>query len=62
MAQYVVCPDCGAHLDHGERCDCQKEKHIINIHRNAVFTMLPPKKYTKTLKLQTGGAWIWQIY
>lgn len=24
--QYYVCPDCGAHLDHGERCDCRKEK------------------------------------
>lgn len=22
MAQYRTCPRCGAHLDHGERCDC----------------------------------------
>lgn len=22
MAQYRTCLDCGAHLDHGERCDC----------------------------------------
>ena len=22
---YKVCPDCGAHLDSGERCDCEKE-------------------------------------
>lgn len=22
---YEVCPDCGAHLDHGERCDCSGE-------------------------------------
>lgn len=21
-AQYKTCPRCGAHLDHGERCDC----------------------------------------
>lgn len=21
--QYKICPDCGAHLDFGERCDCQ---------------------------------------
>lgn len=24
--QYKVCPYCGAHLDHGERCDCQAPK------------------------------------
>lgn len=24
--QYKVCPNCGAHLDSGERCDCQDEK------------------------------------
>jgi len=24
--QYLECPDCGAHLDHGERCDCHQEK------------------------------------
>lgn len=23
---YKVCPDCGAHLDPGERCDCQNEE------------------------------------
>jgi len=56
MAQYVVCPDCGSHLDHGERCDCQKEKQIKNIHRNAVFTLLPPTKQIKKVKLRTGGA------
>ena len=25
MAKFYPCPDCGAHLDHGERCDCKKE-------------------------------------
>lgn len=24
--KYEVCQDCGAHLDHGERCDCQDEE------------------------------------
>ena len=25
MAYYNVCPDCGASLDPGEKCDCQEE-------------------------------------
>ena len=25
MAFYRTCPDCGASLDPGERCDCQEE-------------------------------------
>ena len=27
MSQYVTCPDCGAHLDYGEKCDCRKENN-----------------------------------
>lgn len=23
---YKVCPNCGAHLDHGEKCDCECER------------------------------------
>lgn len=26
MAKYDVCPICGATLDHGETCDCNKEE------------------------------------
>ncbi|MBD5151568.1 MAG: hypothetical protein HDT16_03515 [Oscillibacter sp.] len=26
MPYYHTCPDCGAHLDHGEHCDCREEK------------------------------------
>lgn len=26
MAYYKTCPDCGAALDPGEKCDCQSEK------------------------------------
>ena len=25
---YKTCTDCGSHLDHGERCDCQKDKPV----------------------------------
>lgn len=28
MAYFKVCPDCGAHLDPGERCDCQGKKPL----------------------------------
>jgi len=24
LSYYRTCPDCGAHLDSGERCDCQE--------------------------------------
>lgn len=24
--KFSVCPDCGAHLDHGEVCDCRAKK------------------------------------
>lgn len=24
MPMYHICPDCGSHLDPGEKCDCQK--------------------------------------
>lgn len=26
MAFYRICPDCGASLDPGEKCDCRDEK------------------------------------
>jgi len=25
MSYYNECPNCGAHLDPGEKCDCEKE-------------------------------------
>lgn len=24
MSKYITCPECGAHLDSGEQCDCEK--------------------------------------
>lgn len=26
MAYFRECPECGAHLDPGEKCDCKEEK------------------------------------
>ena len=26
---YRKCSDCGAHLDHGARCDCKDEKEAV---------------------------------
>ena len=26
---YKICPDCGAHLDPGESCDCHKERAAL---------------------------------
>lgn len=26
MGKYEVCQGCGAHLDHGEKCDCEEEE------------------------------------
>ena len=34
MAYYHTCPDCGAHLDPGEKCDCKNEEiNLIKIHK-----------------------------
>lgn len=33
MAQFVVCELCGANLDHGEKCDCQKKSEAAPIKR-----------------------------
>ena len=30
MSYYITCPDCGAHLDPGERCNCRE--HVV--HKN----------------------------
>lgn len=30
MSYYNTCPDCGAHLDPGEACDCQE---IVSLFR-----------------------------
>ncbi len=34
MAYYYTCPDCGANLDPGEKCDCRKEAVDLNKKEN----------------------------
>lgn len=30
-AYYHTCPECGANLDPGERCDCRREQLLVTI-------------------------------
>ena len=30
---YCICEECGAHLDFGERCDCQSKKETAPLQR-----------------------------
>lgn len=41
MAYYDVCPKCNAHLDPGERCDCEEEKRKVE------------ESYTRLLKVNS---------
>lgn len=29
MSYYNTCPECGAHLDSGEECDCREERERL---------------------------------
>lgn len=43
MAYFHSCPKCGANLDPGEKCDCEKERQKIN------------ENYSKNLKIMPTG-------
>lgn len=38
MAYYNICPDCGAHLDPGETCDCKEEKERESVKMQSMFS------------------------
>ena len=44
--KYTVCPNCGANIDNGEKCDCTKEKpHFAECGNDA-----PVKELIKKIK------------
>lgn len=44
---YVTCPQCGANLDPGEKCDCTKST-AAKVIRNAAFSDAYQQEYTRT--------------
>lgn len=40
MAYYNVCETCGAHLDPGERCDCEEERERERREADVIFRLL----------------------
>lgn len=48
MAYFNVCENCGAHLDPGERCTCQKEKkHLPYQHEKSRYINKPVERRRK---------------
>lgn len=58
MPYYRICPDCGAYLDFGERCDCQDEEKAAPVleHRNGqVDQKLTDPRSTSIVHQNEGG-------
>ncbi len=37
MSYFDICPECGAHLDPGEKCDCkEKGKEVEHYYKNYI--------------------------
>lgn len=49
--QYYECPHCGAHLDHGEKCDCEEKKAREKKERNAFFEKMLAVENSGQLRL-----------
>ena len=47
MSYYSTCPDCGAHLDPGERCDCQDEKRAAQV-RATTWTAIKEREHAES--------------
>lgn len=48
MSYYNTCPDCGAHLDPGEACDCVKEDELQEF--ISLIKRLTPEELTNYLQ------------
>lgn len=59
MPYYRICPDCGAYLDFGERCDCQDKEKAAPVleHRNGsrVESESPNPHSTSIVHQNEGG-------
>lgn len=45
---YKVCPKCGAHLDHGESCDCE-DRTDLEVVQSAADTAAQPTTRDKSV-------------
>ena len=48
MGFYKECPDCGANLDPGEKCDCRREKERTAPQAKESCSKKPPIALTAT--------------
>lgn len=55
--KYRICPKCGAHLDHGEHCDCEEHKEQEAVKLSAELAAQPAimDKHEPVLALMPGA-------
>lgn len=52
MSYYRTCPECGAHLDPGEKCDCEKNPPLLGS-ETASHVVNEAKKYYKIFNINS---------
>lgn len=64
MAKYKVCEKCGAALDHGEVCDCEREnreqKDVLYEANQAAIREAVAAEVTITLEKKAGSETFWR--